>query len=87
MQLTDDEKAVLNFERAWWKYAGAKEQAIRETFDVSATRHYQRVNAIIDMPAALEHDPLLVRRLRRLRDARATQRSAGRLNLEAGSGA
>jgi hypothetical protein len=79
MHLTDDEKAVLDFERAWWKYAGAKEQAIRETFDCSSTRHYQRLNAIIDLDDALEHDPLLVRRLRRLRDARAQQRSAHRL--------
>lgn len=80
-QLTDDEKALLDFERAWWKYAGAKEQAIRETFDCSSTRHYQRLNALIDSDAALAYDPLLVRRLRRLRDARARQRSARRLGF------
>jgi len=38
MQLTDDDKAVLDFERSWWKHPGAKEAAIRETFDLSATR-------------------------------------------------
>jgi hypothetical protein len=80
-QLTDDEKALLDFERAWWKYAGAKEQAIHDTFGVTAARHYQRLNAIIGLDAALAYDPLLVRRLRRLREARARQRSARRLGF------
>ena len=79
MQLTDDDKAVLDFERSWWKHPGAKEAAIRETFDVSATRDFQMLNTIISNDAALEHDPLLVLRLRRLRDARSHQRSALRL--------
>lgn len=80
--LTDDETAILDFERHWWKYPGAKEQAIRDTFGHSSTRHYQLLNALIDRPEALAHDALLVRRLRRLRDARARQRSARRLDLE-----
>lgn len=81
--LTDDDVAVLDFERAWWKYAGAKEQAIRETFGISSARHYQRLNALLDRPEALEHDPLLVRRLLRLRDARRGQRSPRRLGAGA----
>ena len=74
--------AVLAFERQWWKYAGAKEQAVRDLFDMSATRYYQVLNALIDRPEALEADPLLVRRLRRLRAARQRQRSARRLGFE-----
>lgn len=74
--LTDQQRAVLDFERQWWKYAGAKETAIRERFDMSATRYYQVLNALIDEPMALAHDPLLIRRLRRLRDARARRRSS-----------
>lgn len=81
-ELTDEDKAVLDFERQWWRYPGAKEQAIRDTFGWSSTRHYQRVNALIDQPEALAYDPLLVRRLRRLRDARARQRSARRLDVD-----
>ena len=77
--LTDDQAAVLDFERSWWKYSGAKETAVRAAFGISSTQHYQRLNHIIDLPGALAHDPLLVRRLRRLRDARAIQRSARRL--------
>ncbi len=82
-QLTNNETAILDFERHWWKYAGAKEQAIRETFGISSTRHYQRLNALLDRPEALEYDPLLVRRLVRLRDARRGQRSARRLGAGA----
>jgi hypothetical protein len=80
-----DERAerILAFERQWWKYAGAKEQAIRELFDMSATRYYQVLNALIDDPAALAHDPMLVKRLRRLRSSRQRARSARRLGIEA----
>ena len=81
--LTDTEVAILDIERQWWKYSGAKETAIRERFDMSATRYYQVLNALIDEPAALAHDPLLIRRLRRLRDARARRRSSLARQFEA----
>ena len=71
-----------SFERQWWKYAGAKEQAVRDQFDMSSTRYYQVLNALIDRPEALAYDPLLVRRLRRLRAARQRARSARRLGFE-----
>ncbi len=73
---------ILTFERQWWRYAGAKEQAIRELFDMSATRYYQVLNTLIDTPAALATDPLLVKRLRRLRASRQRQRSARRLGID-----
>lgn len=76
MSLSDREREILTFERQWWKYAGAKEKAIRELFDVSATRYYQLLNALIDRPEALEADPMLVNRLRRIRATRARSRSA-----------
>lgn len=81
-ELTERQQAILAFERQWWKFAGAKEARIREAFDVSSTRYYQELNATLDHPAALEHDPLLVRRLRRLRTARQRQRSVRRLGFE-----
>jgi uncharacterized protein DUF3263 len=80
--LSDRDREILEFERHWWKYAGAKETAVRENFDMSSTRYYQVLNALIDRPEALEADPLLVRRLRRLRAARQRQRSARRLGFE-----
>ncbi len=82
-QISSRDQEILAFERQWWKYAGAKEQAIRDLFDMSATRYYQLLNSLIDNPAALAHDPMLVKRLRRLRTARQRQRSARRLGLEA----
>jgi hypothetical protein len=82
-ELSDRDREILAFERHWWKYAGAKEQAVRDLFDMSATRYYQVLNALLDRPEALEADPMLVKRLRRLRAARQRARSARRLGFEA----
>jgi hypothetical protein len=81
-ELRERDREIIAFERQWWKYAGAKEQAIRELFDMSATRYYQVLNALIDNPAALEADPMLVKRLRRLRASRQRARSARRLGIQ-----
>jgi Protein of unknown function (DUF3263) len=72
--LTEREMQILAFETKWWKHAGSKEQAIRDTFELSATRYYQLLNGLLDNPAALEHDPVLIGRLRRLRSTRARTR-------------
>ena len=72
--LTEREQRILAFEAQWWKHAGAKEQAIRDTFGLSATRYYQLLNALLDHPAALAAEPLLIGRLRRLRSSRARNR-------------
>ena len=77
--LTRREHDILSFERQWWKYAGAKEQVIREAFDLSATHYYQILNALIDTEAALAHDPMLVKRLRRQRATRQRARTERRL--------
>ncbi|MBT2512821.1 DUF3263 domain-containing protein [Arthrobacter sp. ISL-30] len=77
------EQQMLALERQWWKYAGAKEQAIRELFDLSATHYYQILNALIDTEDALAHDPMLVKRLRRLRTSRQRARTARRLGSDA----
>ncbi|MFI6760535.1 DUF3263 domain-containing protein [Micromonospora sp. NPDC050417] len=72
--LSAREQEILAFEQRWWKHAGAKEQAIRDTFDLSATRYYQLLNGLLDNPAALAAEPLLIGRLRRLRAARSRSR-------------
>lgn len=79
--LTVKEKMTLEFERTWWKYAGAKEAAIRELFDESTTRYYQRLSVLLERPDALAHDPMTVRRLRRLREARAQARRGRRVGF------
>ena len=80
--LTDRERAMLDFERQWWRYAGSKEQAVRELFDMSATRYYQVLNALIDREEAVDYDPMLVKRLRRMRSSRQRARTARRLGME-----
>lgn len=83
-ELTETERAVLDFERQWWKYPGAKETAVRDAFDMSATRYYQVLNSLTERPAAVAYDALLVHRLRRLRAARAAQRSMPRDGFDLG---
>lgn len=80
--LSERDVAILDFERSWWKHAGVKEQAIRDRFDMSATRYYQLLNELLENPAALAHDPILVKRLKRLRTYRQRQRVARLLGAE-----
>lgn len=80
--LSERDRHILEFERQWWKYAGAKEQAIRDLFDMSGTRYYQILNGLIDSPDALAFDPMLVKRLRRMRASRQRARSARRLGVD-----
>lgn len=81
-RLSDREWELLAFERQWWKHPGAKERAIRELFDMSASRYYQLLNAVVDKPAALRVEPMLVKRLRKVRASRQRARDARRLGIE-----
>ena len=74
--LSERAAAILAFERDWWRHAGAKEEAIRSQFGLSAARYYQLLNTVIDSPDAVRHDPMLVRRLQRARDARTAARAS-----------
>ena len=80
--LTEQEIGILDFERSWWKHAGVKEQAIKEHFDISATRYYQVLNELLEKPEAAAHDPILIKRLRRIRIYRQRQRVARLLGAE-----
>jgi hypothetical protein len=71
--LDEQGQKILEFEKQWWRQAGAKEQAIRDTFGLSATRYYQLLNALLDDPRAMAHDPMVVQRLRRIRASRRRQ--------------
>jgi hypothetical protein len=73
--LSDLEVRILDFERQWRKYAGAKDAAIKELFDLSTRSYYELLNNLIDREDALAASPLLVKRLRRLRQARISARS------------
>jgi Protein of unknown function (DUF3263) len=72
--LSERDLVVLELARRTWLRAGAKERVIRERLGVSAARYYQLLNALIDRPEALAHDPVTVNRLRRMREARRGRR-------------
>ena len=78
MPLTDRDRAILDFERSWWSEPGPKELAIRERFELSTTRYYEILGELVDDPDAMAYDPLVIRRLRRLRDRRRRARFEGR---------
>lgn len=63
--LTDRDRAVLAFERRWWREPGAKEAEIRHAFGMSATRYYQHLRHLAQQPAAVEHAPDVCNRVRR----------------------
>ena len=77
-ELTPQEREILAFEREWWRFATAKESAARERFGLSPADYYRTLSQLIDRPESLDHDPLLVRRLRRLRATRRRERAARR---------
>ncbi len=79
-QLSERDMAMLDFEERWFALDVPKDQGIMERFGCSATRYYQRLNDLLDDPAALGYKPLLVKRLRRLRAQRQAARSARRLH-------
>ena len=82
VELSERDIAILDFERSWWKHAGVKEQAIKDHFEMSATRYYQILNELLEKTAALDYDPILVKRLKRLRVYRQRQRVARLLGAE-----
>jgi hypothetical protein len=76
--LTDRDRAILDFERGWWQLPSAKAEAIRERLQLSPTRYYELLNALLDDPAAAAYDPLVVHRARRARAGRRRARVEGR---------
>lgn len=77
MDLTQRDRDILDFEGSWWAESGPKEMLIRARFELSATRYYQILNELLEMPEAHAYNPLVVRRLRRLRDRRRRARQEG----------
>lgn len=77
MPLSDRDRAILDFERSWWALARPKARAVRQRLGLSSSRYYQLLGSLLESPDALAYDPLLVRRLRRLRDRRRRARFEG----------
>jgi hypothetical protein len=79
--LSELELKMLEFERTWWRHAGAKESSIKELFNLTPPAYYQMLNNLIDRPEALMAEPLLVKRLLRVRHQRSAARSSSRLGF------
>jgi Protein of unknown function (DUF3263) len=80
-QLDKRARDVLDFERGAWQLTIPKARAIRERFGFSPSRYHQLLHRIIDRPEAIAYDPMVVRRLRRLREVRRRARAASELGL------
>ncbi len=78
MELTDRDRAILDFERSWWNETGPKETLVQDKFELSTSRYYEILGELLESPEAYAHDPLGVRRLRRLRDRRRRVRQESR---------
>jgi hypothetical protein len=84
--LTDEQRAILDFERQWWRYAGGKATEIEKHLGLTTAAYYRELNAILDLPDAIEHDPTLVRRLQRARTLRRSRRTARAMRLSGAHG-
>lgn len=78
-ELSELDAAILEFERTWYTYGGAKDFAIRERFGMTAVEYFQRLGALLEDPAAYAAEPILIKRLRRVRDTRQRSRSQQRI--------
>jgi hypothetical protein len=76
--LTDEDRAILDFERHHWRYLGAKDAEVRARFGLSLADYHERLNALLELADAATHAPIVVRRLRRQRQRRIAQRRASR---------
>jgi len=79
--LSELELRLLEFERTWWRHAGSKESSIKELFNLTPPAYYQMLNNLIDRDEALLAEPILVKRLRRIREARSASRSSTSLGF------
>jgi hypothetical protein len=66
-ELTDRQRDMLDFERTWWQFDDLRDEHIRARFDCSADEYYAELNQVLELPGAMAHDPLVVRRFQRRR--------------------
>ena len=61
--LSDEERAILDFERAAWCEPGPKDQAIEMSLGLTAAAYYERLRRLVLSAEALAHDPLTTKRV------------------------
>ena len=77
-QLSAHERALIDFEREWWRLGSRKDVSIRARFEISASSYYRALHGLIDRAEALEYDSLTVLRLRKRREQARRDRIEGR---------
>jgi len=77
-ELSAHERALIDFEREWWKLGSRKDVGIRARFDISASSYYRALHGLIDRPEAMEYDSMTVLRLRKRREQVRRDRIEGR---------
>ena len=65
--LTDLERAMIALEKRHWKYQGTKEKAIT-ALGLTPIAYYQKLNTMIDSQRVIAAEPILMHRLREVRD-------------------
>lgn len=61
--LNEEERAILDFERAAWRQAGGKDQAIEMSLGLTAAEYYERLRSLVMGDSALAYDPLTTKRV------------------------
>ena len=85
--LTERQRAILEFERTWWQHDEDKDVLIRRRFACAPSTYYDELNGVLQDPDSMTADPLVVRRLVRLRDRRLRARLDGSaVDVSGGSG-
>lgn len=73
--LSDRDRTILDFEARWGRHGAAKEEAVRTELALTPARYYQLLGRLVDDADALAHAPMLVHRLRRMRQTSAAAAS------------
>jgi hypothetical protein len=84
--LSERYAAMLDFERAWWNHDEPRDQVIRARFQCSPDEYYAELTMVLEDPDAVDHDPLVVRRLKRLRLRARKARLDGTATVASGEG-
>jgi hypothetical protein len=68
--LSAEEAAVLEFESSWWLQPGPKDEAIEFILGLTAAGYYEALLTLAERPEAMRHDPLTVKRVLSMIEAR-----------------
>ena len=71
--LTSRQRAMLEFERTWWQSDEPRAELIATRFGCSTDQYADELAQVLALPAALAHDPMVVRRHMRRRSRRRSE--------------